>query len=215
MKLCTHIARITLITLLAVLPLAAGRSCGTGQVMQPEPKIIIMDKQTFIKTYGPAVQSGVKGTGIFASVKLAQMALETGWGDSIRHAGNNCFGIKASAKWPGKVVSNTTRETLAGVSKVFKGTGQTYDTYAAAADDVKQRGLSYFTLFKAYDSIEESINDHTNLLLSAGRYAAARKATSPEQQAELIHQAGYATAENYSKLLKSIIKTNNLKQFDK
>ena len=169
-----------------------------------------MDKQTFLQTFAEPVKEAVSGTGLFASVKLAQMALETGWGDSIKAAGNNCFGIKATPTWPGKVISNTTRETFNGESVVFHGTGDIYDSYQAALD----ANCNTTTLFKAYPDIAASIRDHNELLLTAPRYQVVRDAQTPEQQAHELQTAGYATAEGYANTLISIIHSNDLTQYD-
>ena len=56
-----------------------------------------MDKETFIKTYAPLAKEQMLLYGIPASVTLAQMALESGWGTgrAIRE-GNNAFCVKGS-----------------------------------------------------------------------------------------------------------------------
>jgi len=169
-----------------------------------------MNKQTFLQQFAPAIVEATKGTGLFPSVMLAQLALETAWGDSIKTAGNNCFGIKSTPKWAGKTISNTTSEVINRKRQVFAGTGKVYDTYQSAIAN----GCHPFTLFRAYESIAESIKDHNDLLLNAVRYMQARNADTPEKQAELIEKAGYATGKDYSKTLISIIHSNNLKSFD-
>lgn len=169
-----------------------------------------MDKTTFLKVFSDPVQRACSGTGIFPSVCLAQLALETGWGDSIKTAANNCFGIKAGANWPGKVISNSTHETIGGTSQFFEGTGEIYDSYAQAVE----AGAHEYTLFKAYNDIAESIADHSNLLLNADRYQDARNADTPQNQAKAIQRAGYATGANYASILISIIRTNNLTEYD-
>lgn len=56
-----------------------------------------MDRETFIKTYAPLAKEQMRLYGIPASVTLAQMALESGWGSgrAIRE-GNNAFCVKGS-----------------------------------------------------------------------------------------------------------------------
>jgi len=169
-----------------------------------------MEKQTFLQRFAPEVQRAVAGTGLFPSVKLAQMILETGWGDSIQTAENNCFGIKANSTWRGKVVSNSTHEVINGTRQFFRGTNRVYETMDAAKYD----GAHQYTLFRVYNSIAESIADHSMLLITAKRYTAARQAKTPEEQATLIQEAGYATAPNYASTLIAIIKSNNLKKYD-
>lgn len=165
-----------------------------------------MTPQEFINTFSNAVINSVKGTGIFASVKMAQMAIETGWGKSFIKSSNNAFGIKANSGYKGKVISATTREVLSGVSKVFQGTGKTYDNRSVAIE----KGAEPQTLFRYYDRIEDSIHDHTKFLIVNPRYRKALIADTPEQQARELQNAGYATAINYANTLISIINKYNL-----
>jgi flagellum-specific peptidoglycan hydrolase FlgJ len=164
----------------------------------------------FFETYGPAVVESTRGTGIFPSVKLAQMALETGFGKSIKVAANNAFGIKAGQSWTGKVVSNSTSEVLNGQRTQFKGSNTVYPNRSAAI----AAGEHYQTLFRVYPSIAASIRDHSALLLRP-RYAPALAAATPEEQAQLLESCGYATAQNYNESLVSLINKYNLKAWDK
>lgn len=154
-----------------------------------------MSKQSdFINQYGGSVISACSGTGIFPSVKMAQMILETGWGKS--KVGNNMFGIKASGKpspyWSGKAINADTTEFIAGKEGAYK------------------------LPFRAYDSIEQSIKDHTYFLQSNARYknAGVFSASTPEEQAQALQNAGYATAPGYAAALTNIINSYNLKSLD-
>lgn len=160
----------------------------------------------FINTFQNAVINSVKGTGIFPSVKMAQMALETGWGKSFIKSANNAFGIKANSGYAGKVISATTREVLNGVSKMFTGTGKVYNSRSEAIS----QGAEPQTLFRYYEKIEDSIHDHSKFLLVNPRYRKALIADTPEQQAKELQNAGYATATNYANTLISIINKYNL-----
>ena len=122
------------------------------------------------------------------------MILETGWGKS--KVGNNMFGIKAQGKkspfWNGEAIKADTTEFIQGES----------GTYNLA--------------FRKYPSIEASIRDHTHFLQDNSRYAAAGvfKSQTPEQQAQALQNAGYATAPNYAAALINVIKSYNLKTLD-
>lgn len=148
----------------------------------------------FIKTYGPTIIEATKDTPLFPSVKLAQAALETGWGEHVIGDANNMFGIKATGStnkyWDGSKVAATTDE-------VYNG----------------ERG-QYQKEFRKYDSLRDSILDHSNLLLTSDRYAQVRDAKTPEEQAEALQRAGYATAPNYANQLISIINSNGFKSLD-
>lgn len=153
-----------------------------------------MTPAEFIKTYQAAVIEACAGSAIFPSVKMAQAALETGWGKSV--AGNNMFGIKGLGKkspyWNGATVTANTREVINGQSG------------------------KYNLAFRAYTTVADSIRDHTYFLQQNSRYAAAGvfTAATPEDQASALQKAGYATDPNYAASLKSIISKYNLKQLD-
>ena len=143
----------------------------------------------FFKQYGLAIQKATEGTNLFSSVKAAQMALETGYGKNM--VGNNAFGIKATGDGP-SVNANTT-EVVNGKSE--------RDNLA----------------FRAYDSVGNSIKDHTKFLQNNPRYTKAGvfSATTPEEQAQAIQRAGYATDPHYADKLISIINSNGLRSLDK
>ncbi len=151
-----------------------------------------MKPADFANKYGDAFAVACLGTGIFPSVKLAQAALETGWGDYV--VGNNLFGIKASGKhtpyWSGEYVTAGTKE--------YQNGGY----------------VSQNSNFRKYASVGDSVKDHTYFLQNNGRYANVFNAKTPEEQARALQAAGYATAPKYAEKLISIINTNNLKRFD-
>ena len=148
----------------------------------------------FIKTYGPAMIEATKGTPLLPSVKLAQAALETGWGEHVIGSANNMFGIKAAGSpneyWDG--------------SKVTAGTSEYYGG---------KRG-SYQKSFRKYDSYKDSIMDHSRLLLKQPNYQGVRDATTPEDQARALAAGGYATSPTYADKLISIINKYNFKSLD-
>ena len=151
-----------------------------------------MTPTEFLKKFGSAFSVACLGTGLFPSVKLAQAALESGWGKYT--AGNNMFGIKAAGShtpfWHGDYVSSRTSEYQNGgyVSQTSK--------------------------FRKYATIGDSVKDHTYFLQQYSRYKTVFEAKTPEEQAKALQAAGYATDPNYSGKLISIINTYNLKQFD-
>ncbi len=170
-----------------------------------------MGKQSdFFAKYGTAVVASTSGTRIFPSVKLAQMALETGYGASIILAAKNCYGIKAGRSWTGRVISNSTFEDAGNGERTnYHGSGKIYKNFDAAI----AAGENTYTLFRVYNSVMDSIRDHSALLLTA-RYKLAMSATTPEEQARLIKECGYATGHDYANILVSIINKYNLKEWD-
>ena len=148
----------------------------------------------FITKYENAVIEACAGSKIFPSVKMAQAAVETGWGKSV--AGNNMFGIKASGVktpyWQGNSVIANTREVIDGIS------------------------AQYNLAFRQYATVADSIRDHTYFLQSNPRYDkyGVFAAATPEAQCKALQAAGYATDPNYAATLISIINSNNLKRLD-
>ena len=151
-----------------------------------------MTPAQFISKYQNAVIEACAGSRIFPSVKMAQAALETGWGKSVK--GNNMFGIKAAGQktpyWSGNSVIANTREVIDGIS------GQ------------------YNLSFRAYPTVADSIRDHTYFLQGNKRYLNVFSAPTPEDQARALQSAGYATDPNYAASLIKIINQYDLKKLD-
>ncbi len=149
-------------------------------------------REQFVKDFTPIVLEAAAGSGLFASLFMAQAILESSNAQGQPGASllaskyNNYFGIKASAGWKGKVINLKTRE-------VFNG-----------KDAVITDG------FRVYDSPAESFKDRVNFLKSNPRYKKVFTAPTPLLQAMELKAAGYATDPNYSAILTSIINSNNL-----
>ena len=148
----------------------------------------------FKSKWGPIMKIAVKGTPLFASVKMAQMALETGWGKHTIGDAKNLFGIKAKGR-PNKYWDG---------SKVYAGTEEVYDG---------KRG-KYRLAFRKYDSYKDSIKDHSRLLLTSSRYKRVRESKTPEEQAKMLKACGYATGLKYAESLISIINRWGFKDYD-
>ncbi len=137
----------------------------------------------------PYAQMEQQRTGIPASVTLAQLIQETGWGSSLLATKyNNAFGIKANKGWTGKV------------SPPLK-------------DHVEGSNVPY----RAYNSIAESFADHSNFLIENKRYKNAfNYKNDPIQFIREVANAGYAMdANDYQNSLIGLVKSNNLTQYDK
>jgi len=156
-----------------------------------------MSKQLdFINKYKNDVIEACKGTSIFASVTMAQACLETGYGNAIFH--NNMFGFKGSAKmqtnefWDGTVAISGTQE---------------YYNNSNVPTNIKDG-------FRVYKTVVDSIKDHNRLLNISPRYVMVRISQTPEDQCEALRLCGYATAPDYSRILKWIINKYDLKSLD-
>lgn len=121
---------------------------------------------------------------LYNSVIIAQSVLETGWGQSkIMMKANALFGIKAGSGWKGKVYSSYTNEV--------------YD---------KVESTEYAT-FRAYDNIEDSIEDYYKLIKN--NYKKALNCDSQRECIEEIKKGGYATDPDYVSKIMSIINAND------
>lgn len=151
-------------------------------------------QQTFIDTYAPFAVRATGGTGIFPSVQLAQAILESGWGTGtgLRMA-KNMFNIKNFGNWEGGSYCFNTDEYING--------SQTFGKEC----------------FRVYNNVQESFKDHVNFLKVNPRYTknGVFNSNTPEEQAQALQRAGFATHPQYAQLLIDVINKYNLKQFDR
>ena len=147
----------------------------------------IRSADEFINLLKPHAEKVAGETGLPAKALIAQAALETGWGQRIvpgRHGGssNNLFNIKADQRWSGDKSHVNTLE---------------FDGMTAG----KQKAA-----FRSYANLEQSLRDYANFIKQHPRYEnAVAVADKPEQYAEQLQQAGYATDPQYADKLKTIM----------
>src|SRR5580698_3236764 len=123
---------------------AAPASAAPTAALAPSPA-------EFVSRVMPSMQRAARTLGIDPKGMLAQAALETGWGQRMPRAvdgssSHNLFGIKAGAEWTGARAIADSMEVVDGVATPRR------------------------TAFRAYASVEESINDFANLLKNSPRY---------------------------------------------
>jgi flagellum-specific peptidoglycan hydrolase FlgJ len=117
-------------------------------------------------------------SGVPAEVVLAQSALESDWGRTVK--GNAYFGIKGKSAAGNSTTFSTHEVTLSG-----------------------QR-VSEVDEFRAYNSYAEAAEDYVSLIQR--RYSAAFAfRNDPEKFAQSVARQGYATDPRYAEKLKSII----------
>lgn len=151
------------------------------------------EQKNFIKTVGALASADMKKSGVLASLTVAQAILESAWGKSeLATGGNALFGIKATKSWKGKVYCKDTKECYDGVNLV----------------DVKNAA------FRAYDSWEESVEDHSAFLKANKRYKEVIGETDYKKACEAIKAAGYATDPDYVEKLVKLIEDYELTEFD-
>jgi hypothetical protein len=139
--------------------------------------------------------TGIATTTITRWVKnTAQAILESDWGRSrLTRQANNLFGIKApgSASGPAGVVTLTTWEHVGGGEVVVEAP------------------------FKAYYTLEQSIDDHGRFFTRNKRYADALSVADDAQAfARAIQDAGYATDPSYASKLIALMNRYDLYRFD-
>ena len=144
----------------------------------------------FINKIAPLAVQDMAKTNVLASLTIAQAILESAWGESeLAVKANNLFGIKANGDWRGGKYTRETCEYVNGEPTTVK------------AD------------FKAYNTLEESISDHS-ALLQKERYAKVLQATDYKIACEEVYRAGYATDPNYPSKLMNLIEQYSLNQYD-
>jgi flagellar protein FlgJ len=141
----------------------------------------------FVDQVLPTIRRAAHALGVNPLGLLAQAALETGWGQRMPRAADgspslNMFGVKAGEEWSGPRAVAETVEFHGGVAAQRR------------------------TAFRAYGSIEESVNDFANLLANSPRYRDAIAAGSNAQAyIQSIAKSGYATDPEYGNKLNQIL----------
>lgn len=144
------------------------------------------DSKDFLAQLSLPARLASQQSGIPHHLILAQAALESGWGQrQIRRENGdpsfNLFGVKASGNWKGPVTEITTTEFENGEAKKVK------------------------AKFRVYSSYLEALSDYVGLLTRNPRYAAVTNASTAEQGAQALQNAGYATDPNYARKLTNMI----------
>ncbi|WP_273706595.1 LysM peptidoglycan-binding domain-containing protein [Leuconostoc mesenteroides] len=139
-------------------------------------------------------KAATAGTGVLASVTVAQAILESGWGQSTLASAPyyNLFGIKQGIGWQGSIVNMNTSEYVNG------------------------KWVTVLAPFRSYRSQMASFQDHTNFLLANSRYAANGmiNAKNYVAMANGLQAAGYATAPTYASTLINLVERYNLQSLD-
>ena len=165
-----------------------------------------LTEEQIINKIGTLFTADQKNSGILACISFAQFILESGYGKSeLAQNANNCFGMKKSLS------GNTW-------------SGSSWDGESIYTKQTKEQNKdgSYVTItadFRKYDSVEDSIADHSAYLLGAMngtelRYAGLKGCTDYQKAAQIIKDGGYATSLTYADKLCSIIERWDLTRFN-
>jgi peptidoglycan hydrolase FlgJ len=177
---------------LAGKPAAAAPAAPKAAAGVPTASAAAPTPAEFVHRMLPPITRAAKALGVDPMGMLAQAALETGWGQRMpRNAdgslSHNMFGIKAGDEWAGARASADTMEVANGVATPRR------------------------TTFRAYGSIEESVNDFASLLKNSPRYrdviAAGGNAGA---YIAGMGKSGYATDPEYANKLNQILGSDTL-----
>ena len=163
---------------------------------RPERLLPDGEQMKFINSIKEGAIESYETSKILPSVTIAQAILESNWGNSnLTKEANNLFGIKADYYWKGEYVIFDTNE---------------YHNYM-----IKDK-------FRKYNSLPDSIKDHSDFLLKNTRYKehGVFDAKTYKEQALALENAGYSTAQDefgnktYAKMLGELIRQYNLQLID-
>jgi flagellar protein FlgJ len=135
--------------------------------------------EDFSRRLVPLLRRAAAQLGVSPKTLLAHAALETGWGRSV--VGNNLFGIKAGSSWSGDRVTAATHEVENG-------------------QWVPQRAA-----FRAYPSLDASVQDYVALISGSSRYRAALGlGDDARAYGQALIDGGYATDTTYPNKLATV-----------
>ena len=137
------------------------------------------DKAAFIAAITPAAEAAAAKLDIDPKIIIAQSALETGWGKSVK--GNSYFGIKAHGSEK-TVEFDTHEEDAAGLMR-------------------KQKDS-----FRAYDNLDASVAGYADFIANNPRYKPMLEAKTTDEQISALGESGYATDSKYGDKIRSIVK---------
>ena len=160
--------------------------------------------EKIVSLLGEQARADMAKTGILASLTTAQGILESGYGTrELAVNANNIFGMKAElsgnnwpSDWGGQTYTKETNEQ--------KPNGEVYTITAA---------------FRKYESMAESIKDHSDYLTGAKkgndlRYAGLVGERDYKKAIQIVKAGGYATDDDCVSKICSIIEKWNLTQYD-
>lgn len=177
----------------------------TTTVSVPEPVKAVngadlagLDEIGFFEALAPICRRDMAENGVLASVTLAQAALESNYGkNELTLNANNIFGMKQN-------ISGNTWDT------VWK--GQLYQK-------VSDEDQNSVTQFRAYESVNASICDHSRYLIGVPlddglRYAGIQGERDYKKAANIIASGGYVTDSMYADSLIYVIEKYGLTKYD-
>ena len=165
-----------------------------GLPVSADKRAYFASPEEFVKHIYPLAEKAAARIGVDPKLVVAQTALETGWGKFMipREDGSssfNLFNIKADQRWKGESAEVQTLEFRNGQPK-------------------QERWP-----FRAYESLEQSMDDYVDFLSNNPRYQQALDKVADSQAfAKGLQQAGYATDPRYARKVIDIMDSSRLNQ---
>lgn len=142
--------------------------------------------KAFVQAIWSAAKKAASSLGVSPSVLIAQAALETDWGKKMLN--HNLFNIKADPQWKKASTQVASLENKNGVL-------------------VKEKSN-----FRAYGSIDESLEDYAHFVKTNQRYSQAlTQGENPQRYVQGLQAAGYATDTQYAKKIMEIHESQHFK----
>ena len=164
----------------------------------------------FMNNISPVAISEMTRTGVYASVTMAQAALESangGSGLSTKYA--NYYGMTAGNCAPKAAPSGVSGTVYRSGEGGNTCSGNSFwDGTVVAMCNSSGKDCQWY---RVYDSFENSTRDHSRLL--SDKYNCNVYGSNSEQL-QCIKDHGYATDPNYVSKILNVIKTYNLSQYD-
>ncbi len=176
----------------ATVKLSSGETVPAAPVSAAPTAALAPSPAEFVSRVMPSIRRAASALGVDPKGMLAQAALETGWGQRMPRAvdgssSHNMFGIKAGTEWSGARATADSMEVINGVATPRR------------------------TAFRAYASVEDSINDFANLLKNSPRYKdVIAGGGSAESYIAAMGSSGYATDPDYGNKLNRILNGDTL-----
>ena len=136
----------------------------------------------FVKRIAPKAKAVAAELGIDPRIVIAQAALETGWGKSVK--GNNLFGVKSHGKANGLMVA--THEVIDG------------------------KRIKVEDSFRQHENFDDSIAAYGSFLRENKSYKPMLDASTLEEQITALGKSGYATDPRYADKVKQIATSKRL-----
>ena len=155
----------------------------------------------FIARIAPIAQDQARkhGNKVYPSICIAQACCESAFGTSGKM-------VKANAVFGIKVGKSAWKFGTAWKGAAYKtGTTEYYDG---------KNPTKITDYFRAYDSIEDSVEDYFDLLCNSKRYQYALNQPTPQKCIEGIQKAPYATSPTYVQTIMGIVNKYGLTKYD-